>query len=88
MARPKGAPKTAKEINLEDRQIQAIEALRLIAPFGKPDFSVVVRAAIDSYLQAEISKMSPEVRARFDRIIRGAATRVVSLGRSPKNPPV
>ena len=82
MGRPSGPPTKRVDLELEERQIAAIMAIRAVANFGKPPFVVVVRDAIDEYIVSAPTRMSPEKRAEYERILR-TERKVVGLPSHP-----
>jgi hypothetical protein len=55
MGRPAGPPSTRKEIWIEDRQIEQLEALRAVSPLGKPPFASMVRQALEDFITHQLS---------------------------------
>jgi len=79
VGRPRGEPTQRCDLELEERQIERLEALRSVSPFGPPAFVVIVRRAVDFYLDAQEAQMPPEMRARYDKALRKPARKVVGL---------
>jgi hypothetical protein len=79
VGRLKGPPKRRRDLHLEERQIEKLEAFRAVAPFGAPPFVVIVRRAVDFFIETEETRMAPEMRARYDKLLRRPATKVVGL---------
>ena len=80
MARPSGLPSTRKEMCLEDRQIEYLEALRSVSPIGKPSFTSLVKQALDEFIYRQLS--NAETKEQVER--HRKTNRVVSIRKVEK----
>jgi len=76
MGRPRGVPTTRKEFRLEDKQLEQLEALRAVAPYGEPSLVSLVRQAIDEFISKALANV--DTHARVERYLR-THQRVASL---------
>lgn len=65
MGRPRGVPTSRKEVRLEARQVEYLDALIATAGLGKPTFVSLVRQAVDDLIDRELSKAA--VRSQVER---------------------
>ena len=72
MARP---PCSRKDLWLEDRQIEQLEALAMAASIGKPSFVSLVRQALDQFISHQLSNSA--TKEEVERYLR--TKRVVGL---------
>lgn len=76
MGRPRGVPTKRKELRLEARQVEILEALIATATMGKPSLVSLVRQAVDDFLDHQLRQ--PGVREKVEGHLR-EGRRVVNL---------
>lgn len=60
--RPPGPPKLRKDLQLEQRQIECLEALRATALLGQPSFVSLVRQAVDQFITSALADDATRAR--------------------------
>jgi hypothetical protein len=68
MGRPPGVATARKEVRLEARQVDQLEALIATAPLGKPSFVSLVRQAVDELIVREFAR--PGVRNQVEKYLK------------------
>jgi hypothetical protein len=83
---PRAAGGEKKHIHFSERQLTQLNALREIAPYGKPSFQALIEKAVDIFLEDEMAK--PGVREKVAQYLadqpKVVALRDVSANGSKK----
>ena len=74
---PSGEHWVNKNIPLTKGQVDTIEAIRKVAPFGKPSFVAVVRKALDEFIDRQMADSA--LRSRIVAAMRESGNKIVSL---------
>jgi hypothetical protein len=79
--RPRGGPggvplSKKRDLQLEVRQVQLLDALIATAPIGTPTFTSLIRQAVNMFLDAKLAE--PGVQTKVDKYLK-AHRRVANL---------
>ncbi len=75
MGRPLGPPCTRKDMWLENRQIEHLEALAATSSLGKPPFTALVKQALEEFIRNQLDDAA--TRERVEHYLK--SNRVVKL---------